>query len=118
MKVYILILTGQGDTYVRVIDKEAWEWIFSPSPSFPAGKYEAFDPTTPQSVLDALKKEYKDSNAPDVRVSSGSCDNDRALLCYSNIPGYKGNYNSVKSALKAIEKRGDTVKDTYEGYIY
>ena len=38
-KMYLIQLTGQGDTQLCLVSKEQWDYLNSPLPEFPEGKY-------------------------------------------------------------------------------
>jgi hypothetical protein len=107
--VFLVVLTGQGDIEVKVIDKDTWDWLNGPS-GRPDGKSSWLDPFVPATQL-ALQPEKGYWN-----LTSGSWENDRALLL--NSTGAYKTYWSRREALAAIRRMGDTVVDEYEGFIY
>jgi len=107
MKVYLIVLSGQGDTIVKVVDKASYDWITGPV------------------VGEFVLHEMEDTLCPEVQrnligevpsITSGSPENDRALECRSTN-GY-GRYISITKATKAILKKGDKLAGDYEGFIY
>jgi hypothetical protein len=120
MTVYLITLIGQGDTECKVVDKDTLNWINAPSD-------QPKDSDSPlwidqYSWIDSIAPEWQTTKAAeedaDITVTSGSYQNDRALISFS-LPGYDCYYRSVGEAISAVEKNGDTLgKETYEGYIY
>ena len=105
-KVYRIFLTSfDGDEEEKLIDQEAWDWITSPDPGNRNGpnddEYGWVDALVPQVVKDNWISWY-DEEYSDIKLTSGSWENDRALHCPSdpNIP------------------KGSEYVDTFHGYIY
>jgi len=138
MKVYLVVLSGGGDTYRKVVDEETFNWICSDDPGKPAdGKgcdeYSWPDQLVPPSQAAKMKaaheeyqKQYGDPiNDPDeeddgewpLRLSSGSWENDRAIAA-REAEGYLDDYFSYKEVMQAIKAHGDELEDEYEGYMY
>ena len=90
-KVYLVVLEGGGDLYVKVVDEETFDWICS-------GK-------------GWCREKFEGPG-----VTSGSLDNDRAIHA---IPadGYD-TYYTIKEAMQAIKKHGDELEDEYQGCMY
>src|SRR5271157_834314 len=99
--VYVLTLTGQGDTYIKLIDKETWNWISS-----------YCDVTCPPAILARMREEDPDAEP---HITRGSWENDRAL----QAPAVYGNtFYSMKEAMQYITKHKMNVIDSWEGCIY
>lgn len=116
MKVYLITLTGQGDTDVRVVDQETWDWVTSNDPGQAhgeAGKSGWVDTLVPASQI---KKQKADKYGSKVHLTSGSWQNDRMMAAYP-ADGYE-NYDALRDALKAVKAKGDEIEDTVEGDIY
>jgi len=118
-KVHMLILMGGGDIYVHLINDEVWEWLNSPLPKFPEGKYSVEDIGVPDAVAN-----HPDREGP-VTVSTGSPYNDRAMACPFNM--FEGELNidhfeitmkSMGEITQAITECGYEVGETYEGAAY
>lgn len=112
MKVYLIILTGQGDTEIKVVDQETWDWIKSSNPGKPKNtkKNSWFDQLVPKSQLDKI------GEVPYITI--GSFENDRALWS-RNADGYQEYYyDTVIEAMKDIKKNGHEFEDEYSGEIY
>lgn len=107
-KIYLLFLAGINEMQITIIDKETWDWIFSPFPG--DGK----DPNIPASQIALCKKEDKEWDG--ISLTSGSYDNDRALGCQS-VPPYK-TYFSLKDAFEALKKNNDKIVDEWHFCIY
>lgn len=105
---YIIALSGQGDTYVKVVDKTTYDWIVGPVGTESNSKGEWKDTLCPQVQLDLMR------SAP--MITSGSWENDRALSCEST-DGYE-QYSSITAAVKAIKKKRHKLAGDYEGFIY
>jgi len=113
--IYINTNTGQGDTYIIILDKETFDWAKSDSP-IPEGEHSATEPY-PDIAIAAMRK--ADPNTPnECYISSGSYWNDRTLGLVSTVPGYKSLYFSTADVMKDIQKTGDKVIDSIEGCIY
>lgn len=106
---YLLTMSGQGDTDIKIVDKETWDWIFSDFTG------DGEDPNVPQSQIKLRSEQYDDEDI--VSITSGSYENDRALQCCSVKP-YKYSYDSARQALSAVKKNGDKIVDEWTGYIY
>jgi len=127
-KYYLIFLQGQGDTQVKVVDQETWDWIFSgynpPDPHPGKNSYE--DKTCPPAILERYKKANgEDAEEPFPCVSVGSTDNDRALYAPGIYFGKRHleDYTSLSEATDDIMawKKLLGIKhwaSTYEGYIY
>ena len=107
----MLVLTGQGDTYIKIVNKKTWDWIFSPPPVMK--KHIGIDTGIPQNQIEARKK---DKLSEVFTVTSGSYENDRAMGAYSD-DGFD-TYYKIKDALKALEKKNIKIKDEWHGHIY
>lgn len=118
MKAYIIMLQGQGDVDVRVVDAETFAWVTSRDMGKPVGaEGNAWvDQLVPPSQL---QKRLRDDDAPgELQITSGSWYNDRMLAAY-NADGYdRDGYGSLRDAMRAIQKRGDEFEDSVEGMIY
>lgn len=117
--VYLIVLTGQGDVEVKVVDKETFDWVTSTNP----GRREIgdargsswIDALVPESQKPKILKEYG-REGREVRLTSGSWQNDR-MISARPADGYES-YDRLADALKAVKKAGDEVEDTVEGCIY
>lgn len=109
---YMLLLTGQGDTNVSIVDQQVWDWV-----NDPWGK------EVPDVVVDgAMKPEFnttgqsREETAAGLKgsITVGSPENDAALsaMCYLDY------YWSLKEALDHIKANNIDIEDTFEGYIY
>lgn len=81
MNLYLLTYTGPGDTEFKLVDKIAWDYIFSPAPDFPDGEYVVKE-NPPPSVVECIKRSYGDDMEEyleQVQATTGSWQNDRAL---------------------------------------
>jgi len=122
MNVHLIILIGQGDTEIKIVDEETFTWIKSP-PDQPTSddpryinKCTWIDSQMPQSQKDKLRAIDGNEN---VIITSGSWENDRALQA-CNANGYEDIWpDSVGHAVKIIGWRDDSLQEeSYEGCIY
>ena len=115
-KVYILILTGQGDTYIHLVTKKVWNWIHSTELGR-AGEHMTSwpDQTTPQVIINENDGELQ-------HITIGSYQNDRALACPLNMfPDIQLSSHfefDVANLSAAVHIAGHELGETYNGYIY
>ena len=127
-KMYIVLLEGGGDIYIKVVDKETFDWICSDDPGQPADYDDDtswVDQLVPASQFAKMKAEWdRDADKPwrtpgaefELRLSRGSWDNDRAIWA-KPADGYS-EYDTIKEAVKAIANNGDVFEDEYQGCYY
>lgn len=117
-KVYLIRLTGQGDIDEKFVDEEAWNWITSndmgQSPE-DVGEYSWEDQLVPDSIRKLIESAY---DGEEVMITSGSWDNDRALMCPENVAIDKSKLD--RGALRdSLKQQGfEYTGEVYEGYIY
>lgn len=124
MNIYLLVLSGQGDTDVKPVDEEAYNWITSEDLGRPEtfeedeDEHGWYDRIVPASQLELLQKDADKfgGEVERVYITIGSYDNDRALFA-KPVEGY-ATHDSVADAIKEITAKGDTLVDSYEGCIY
>lgn len=74
-EMWLLHLEGGGDEEYKLVPKVVWDWVFSPRPAALSTKSCAED-VIPPEVLDAMPgMQYAR-----IMVTSGSCENDRAIM--------------------------------------
>ena len=124
-KVYLIRLEGGGDVEEKFVDEEAWNWIVSHDKGQrPEDVDESMwvDQNVPESVLEALRKEYLaydlDPKNAVVQCTSGSWENDRALLCPSNVSLDKSklDWGALRDSL--AEQGFEYTGEVFEGAIY
>lgn len=102
MELYMIMLTGMGDTSISLVEEHVWNYIVKGTP---------FTQEVLENACETAKECYED-NLEDV---SSSLDNDRAFIaswmCIDN-------FFNLKDAMTYIQKNNITLLDTYEGYIY
>jgi hypothetical protein len=111
--VYVLHLSGQGDTYIKLVDQETWDWIFNPwnPPDPAASSYD--DSTVPPAVLKRMKDMGDEFVLPN--ITRGSYENDRAL----QVAGVFGEtFFDLADAMHYIKKHDLNVLASWEGCIY
>lgn len=114
---YLIILTGQGDTDIRLANAEAKEWIESAPP---AGHDGAWEEEIPAAVCEGQEIDSPDTDGEgnvtyDPRkpqITIGSYDNDRALAC----PGIP--FDSVRAAMRYATEHDIEIVGEYHGCIY
>lgn len=114
---YLVVLSGQGDLEIKIVDKETFDWINS-EPVFKKGQ-NSVEEKVPLSQVAARRRAYGKSSDVDMEhicVSRGSPDNDRALCCFTILE--YSQVDSVKAAIAQIKKKGHKLVDEYHGGIY
>lgn len=111
-KCYLILLAGQGDTDIKIVNKDTWDWIMGDG-EVPPHQVEAYIKSCrkhgSQVVLtEEAARQYLEF------ANSGSCDNDKALVCEPDFSGF----TSMKSAMQYIYKHDLEVVDEFEGCIY
>src|SRR5436190_7346890 len=107
MDVYLIHLEGGGDVYLKIVDKEAFDWIESPRPEMRG--YSANDTTCPKSQIELRRAEHNSwpgDEFKDTYVTSGSCENDRALSLVTLEEYHRQTFYTVKEVMEEIQKRG------------
>ena len=134
MKVYLVTLSGGGDTFRKIVDEETFNWICSDDPGKPQGTdenaYSWIDQLIPASQLAKMKATHEEYSKrcllsggknhdffAGLYLSSGSWENDRAIAARA-ADGYLDDYFSTKEVMKAIKDHGDELEEEYDGYMY
>ncbi len=123
-RVYLIRLEGGGDVDEKFVDEEAWNWIISDDMgqrSEDAGESSWEDQLVPDSVMKEIAKEYKRCGMtaePGVTLTSGSWENDRALMCPSNVSldMSKLDWGALRDSL--AEQGFEYTGGVFEGCIY
>lgn len=111
-KLYALVLTGQGDTDIKLVEKDVWDWIMGAKPK----------QKVPKSVLDKLREHqmregYEEFEEP--YITPGSPVNDAALYAPAAIvDGKDCQFFSVSEYTKFVKKHDIDIVDDFEGCIY
>jgi hypothetical protein len=108
MGCYMIMLSGQGDNEIKLVNKETWDWINTQN----------INP--PDSQVEKYIKEYQHGNPrideiiKQMNGCKNSWSNDRALSASSD---YGETFYDMTEAIDFI---GDNYKviETYTGYIY
>jgi hypothetical protein len=120
VNVYLLVCTGQGDTDVKLVDQEIWDWInLRETPGRQANASGWIDTATPAKVVEALQLNDNDQNAqPEVTI--GSYQNDRVHLVHEPAALFSeyGGSEAIQSAHDFARANGHIIVGTYEGCIY
>ena len=123
-KVYLIRLEGGGDVEEKFVDEEAWNWIMSHDMGQPEGSTGGSleDQIVPESVMEALRKEYSaynmDPKEAVVGLTIGSWQNDRALIGPSNVSldMSKLDWGALRDSL--AEQGFEYTGEVFEGAIY
>ena len=105
-EIFIIVLTGQGDTDIKVVNQETWEWIIKDT-EFPLGENSIYE--IPPGMEETAF------------ITIGSSYNDKALAVQTNVPGYEDNddeYFDLADIFRMVSEQGDKVVDQFHGYIY
>jgi hypothetical protein len=124
-KVYLIRLQGGGDVDEKFVDEEAWNWIISndmgQAPE-DVGKGSWIDQNVPDSVMEALRKEYLayglHPGGATVPLTIGSWENDRALIGPSNISLDKSKLDWGNLRESLAEQGFEYTGEVFEGAIY
>jgi hypothetical protein len=126
---YMIVLEGGGDVIVKLVDQETYDWLDSPRPKMIENS--ALDKSCPEAVRQRAYQEYvaAESHWPDEQVkpyeeywpyvTSGSCENDRALwVPASEVAGAKLDFSDVADATNWCVEHGIKVNGSWNGCIY
>lgn len=114
--VHVIHLSGQGDTHVKVVTPETYQYVTQGWP-------------IPQAQVEALEEDYKDEGGSLQNLHDASShgsrnnDNDRALMVRGDVfngEQYDQYGSSSTAELLAFLKRHclTVSEDDYDGYIY
>lgn len=106
-KMYLINLSGGGDTTKSLVTEDVWNWINSDYNSDKSSYYEDLsEPIKEQMRL------HKNDNCSSIMVTIGSYDNDRAI----QAPGIE--FRSTKELIKYLKENDIEIVEEYEGCIY
>ena len=108
-EMYLVMLEGQGDLDMKLVGKATFDWINSERPDMP--DYSA-DEEVPAAVL-AENPEMVERGKTTIQVTSGSCENDRAMNVVATLT-----FDSVVEAMKYIAKNKINLVDEFTACIY
>ena len=121
---YLVILQDRDDIEVKLVDKEIWDWFFSPPPEFVGHAANEFAGLS-ERLKEGFRFEwnvegYAASYPEAVNVTSGSYENDRMLLCPDTLClfSHYGDTDSIGLAHEWAARHGYTIVETHEGAIY
>lgn len=109
-KRYLIILSGQGDTIINVVNEETWNYVGSPQPKFVDGYATE---TLPKGVKAIPGDDTTSGPTDTINVTSGSYINDRALL----VKGERTFYTMTEYTTW-VKKSKVKIADEYHGLIY
>lgn len=123
MQVYIVHLAGQGDTEIKFVDKETWEWINSSNlgqSNEDKGKTSWCDVSCPESIRKPMIEEGIIDNINEFPVITiGSLQNDRALLAPPMlIDNKRRTFWNHESFIEFLKDNEFEILGEFEGYIY
>jgi hypothetical protein len=108
-KLYLIVLNGGGDTDIKLVNKDVWDWINSPYTDDVEKVPDAVVVLDPDQFSAENTREDEDGYCC---VCPSSYDNDRAM----GAPGLS--FWSMKEAMQYIRKHDIEIIDEYEGYLY
>lgn len=117
MKLHLMVLQGQGDTIVSLLNVEHYQWILSrETPGRKSKESSWSDTACPPDLFKAIKADDPDIEDEGVPVTIGSYQNDRAMYSYG-VAEYTG--DSVTEAVQWAKANGHELADgEYHGCIY
>lgn len=126
---YLVVLQGQGDTYIKIVDKEIFDWINKDIDKETLKNGFSIDKSCPISVRlnkwqlekEYLKKECNSFNDFYPIVTRGSYNNDKAMFTTGIINKETDKeliFYSISDALKYIKNNNINIVNTYEGMVY
>jgi hypothetical protein len=110
-KVYLLILSGCGETSFKLVQPFVWSWIFSPRPLNEQGTGYAKQELVPQDILDEMIR-CGEETFKDGYNYHGTDDNDRALAS----PGTT--FYSIMELMEYLKKNNLGIITEYHGCRY
>lgn len=117
-KCYMIVLVGQGDTFVKFVNKETWDWISNLNtnpPQFQIDEYIKNELDAHEVLKTPLNETREYAISELMAMKSGSTMNDRALFAQ---PDHGCVFYSLKEAMSFAKDEDIDVLDTFEGYIY
>ena len=105
-KMFLISLSGQGDTDLKLVTQEVWDWVLTPF----NGKGSGYTETVPKAVQEEMMKH--NGEVYEVNVTIGSYENDRAL----QAPGVS--FRTHKELIEYVKKNSVEIVEEFDGYIY
>ncbi|WP_434716213.1 hypothetical protein [Paraburkholderia sp. A3RO-2L] len=107
---HLLVLSGGGDTDVRLVTQAVWEWIFT---GFKSEKSAYYEEVPAEVLAEAERHQMLDSfKDGKLYVTCGSYENDRALAA----PGIQ--FRDVANVIAYAKTNEVNLGETFDGYIY
>lgn len=121
MNIYLIVLQGQGDEYVAVVDQETWDWINSDIPQSAhdddASAWSEWE-LMPVRTRNALIANTRKGDEADPLITIGSYENDRAMAVCTASGAALYDAPDVADAKKWVKDNGYMIVETYRGCIY
>lgn len=112
-EVYLIDLEGDGDRIIALVTKEVFDWVMrEDTPGRENNETGWIDTATPQIVKDS----YPETSEQDFLITSGSYNNDRAIIAVSGENLHT--FDSIKDLTEHIKKYDLTIGDEFQGLIY
>lgn len=124
INVYKIYLEGGGDIEIKFVDKEVWDWINNPDSGNRLNEgdseYSWEDQTCPPNVKAAIWQFFGEESNFQIDVTSGSWENDRALLAPPITIHGRQLYFFSETEIDFTDEEWKNINivDTYHGYIY
>lgn len=109
-KQYLLVLSGGGDTVVKLVPQAVWDWVQADYGSAESSYAEP----VPPAVVDLARTHGVEGHfkGGTLHVSRGSAENDRAIAA----PG--PTFDDVADAVKYAKTHKVSIEETFNGYLY
>ncbi len=117
-KVYLVTLSGQGDTYKKLVNHETYYYIIyggdAPEAQVEKSFYLENEDSNEEVARDVIRNNFREM------VTGSSPDNDRALaICPDTFGGEEFDSESTKELMKFLKRHNlELADDEYDGYIY
>ena len=121
-KLYLINLSGQGDHELKLVDKITWDWINNPDMGRSENDDKGIwnDKVCPESVRLELWKEYCEDEDEiayedyEVDITSGSYNNDRALIAPSiKVNDEEAFFDSIKDLNEFMKKHDIEIEEEW-----
>lgn len=123
MEAYGIVLAKHDETEAKIVTKETYDWIVSTDRGDTGCKSGWNDLTCPLNVKrriwDSIKADYGTFEKFELRVTTGSLHNDRALHAAGMLVEDKElTYSNMLEFVEALYHHNIHIVETFYGYIY